>query len=65
VSRAWFNDASREGFAKERKLDPDRTRQLFEQGLTQEGYGAEMIGVLGTRILMVLTSANDRGAAHA
>jgi hypothetical protein len=52
------------GFAKELKLDPDRTRQWFEQGLTQEGYGTEVIRALGTHMLKVLTSMRDKGEAR-
>jgi hypothetical protein len=54
-----------EGFAKELGLDPNRTRDWFEQGLAQEGYGAEVIRALGTHMLKVLTSARDRKDAHA
>jgi len=51
-------------FAKELKLDPDQTRQWFDQGFPQAGYGTEIIRVLGTHMLKVLTSARGRGGAH-
>jgi hypothetical protein len=53
-----------DGFAKELDLDPDRTRQWFEQGCTQAGYGAEVIRTLGAHMLKVLTRTRDKGNAH-
>jgi hypothetical protein len=51
-------------FAKALNLDPDQTRQWFQLGFTQEGYGAEVIRALGTHMLKVLTSTRDGGDAH-
>jgi hypothetical protein len=54
-----------EAFANELNLDPRRTRQWFDQGFTQEGYGAEVIRALGAIALMkILTTMHDRGDAH-
>jgi hypothetical protein len=55
-----------EAFANELNLDPGRTRQWFDQGFTQEGYGAEVIRALGTLVLTrIFSTARDReGHAH-
>jgi hypothetical protein len=53
-----------EGFAKAMKLDPAQTRQWFDQGFTEEGYGADVIRTLGTHVLKALTSGNREGDAH-
>ena len=55
------NDA--EAFARELNLDPVRTREWFDQGFTQEGYGAEVIKALGTHMLKVLTGTRNKGDA--
>lgn len=50
-----------EAFANELNLDPGRTREWFDQGLTNEGYGAEVIKALGTLVLTrILTPVRNR-----
>jgi hypothetical protein len=53
-----------EGFARAIGLDPVRTRQWFDQGFTQEGYGDEVIKALGTHVMKALTSPHEEGDAH-
>jgi hypothetical protein len=50
-----------EAFANELNLDPRRTREWFDRGLTTEGYGAEVIKAIGTLVLTrILTTIHDR-----
>lgn len=50
-----------EGFANELNLDVDQTRQWFDEGFRQDGYGAEVIKALGTLVLTrMLTTARDK-----
>jgi hypothetical protein len=63
--RSLVQQGDAEGFARELGLDPNRTRDWFEQGLAQEGYGADVIGAVGTHMLKLLTSAHVKGDAHA
>jgi hypothetical protein len=50
-----------EGFANELNLDVHQTRQWFDEGFRQDGYGAEVIKVLGTLVLRtILTTSGDR-----
>lgn len=55
-------DADR--FARELGLDPRQTRQWFDQNFTTEGYGAEVIRVLGTHVVKALTTAHDEHREH-
>ena len=56
-----------EGFASELRLDAHKTRQWFDRGFTQEGYGAEIIQALGTLVLtrMLITTGAREDQTHA
>jgi hypothetical protein len=50
-----------EGFANLLNLDAHQTRQWFDEGFRQDGYGAEVIRALGTLVLTrILTTSRDR-----
>jgi hypothetical protein len=50
-----------ERFANELNLDAQQTRQWFDEGFRQDGYGAEVIRALGTLVLTrILTTSRDR-----
>lgn len=50
-----------EGFANELNLDVHQTREWFDEGFRQDGYGAEVIRTLGTLVLTrILTTSRDR-----
>jgi hypothetical protein len=47
-------------FASELNLDSGQTRQWFDGGFRQDGYGAEVVRALGTLVLtQVLRTADD------
>lgn len=53
-----------EGFARAVDLDPVRTRQWFERGFPQEGYGQEVIVAVGSHVVKALTSPHEERNAH-
>jgi hypothetical protein len=61
--RELIRQGNAEAFAQELNLDPDLTRTWFEQGFTQQGYGAEVARAIGTTVLdrMLLLATRKRG----
>ncbi len=58
--RSLVQQGDAEAFANELNLDPDQTRQWFEQGPTHDGYGADVIRALGNLVLTgILVTARD------
>ena len=53
-----------EAFANELNLDPRRTREWFDQGLTTDGYGAEVIKAVGTIVLTKILATSRERHAH-
>lgn len=59
--RDLLQQGDAEGFANELNIDVHQTRQWFDEGFRQDGYGAEVIRALGTLVLTrILTTSRDR-----
>jgi hypothetical protein len=59
--RALLQQGDAEGFANELNLDVHQSRQWFDEGFRQDGYGATVIKAVGTLVLTrILTTSRDR-----